>query len=133
MRQVVLAALWTLTGSVALAANVSITCTISSGDTFIGPNMMPAAVDGPWNFTITPEGLQTSWGADCGLMKGVVSLQAVSVSCGGELPGSVATAYERAVQIDRQLGTYSERTKMTDRNGTVVTVKHGICKKRETF
>lgn len=66
-------------------------------------------------------------------MKGQVSAQTVAVSCTADLPGSTQARVERTIQIDRQLGTYSDRATMTNPTWTSVTVRRGTCVKREGF
>jgi len=111
------------------ATDVNITCTVTQATMFIGPNMMRANIDGPWNFIITDAGLQTPWGKECALMKGDISASHVSVSCDGK-----ELSFE--IVIDRKLGTYNQTIRGTTTGKDrmpIVTTKSGTCQKRESF
>ena len=117
----------------ASAADVNITCIESTGQRFIGVNMFPVSLNGPWNFTITEQGLETPWGGHCGLMKGEVSAARVSVSCSGDVAGS-PNQFKKTVEIDRHLGTYRESFELNDpaapQSRSFIS---GTCQRRETF
>ena len=112
----------------ASATEINIACTVTQATTFIGSSMFVDRPDGPWNFTITDEGLRTSLPAPCDLMKGSVSAANVSVAC-------VDETFSYAVKIDRQLGTFNLTLKppVPDPANTHLTSKVGTCQKREAF
>lgn len=131
MRAFVLATALVTATTAASAADVNITCTETGGQVFIGTNMFPPHLSGPWNFTITQQGLKTPWGGNCGLMTGEVTGDRVSVTCAGNVGGG---AFKKTVVIDRQLGTYREDLDLGDSSaGHSQSFASGTCQKRETF
>lgn len=119
------------------AAEIAITCTVSSAERFvrsdgIGESMSDARIGGPWNFTITDDGLRTPWNAPCDLMTGTVTGESVSVSCEGpSYPPS--TRFKKSISIDRQLGTYKETVEIEGGAASGRKWSRGTCTKREKF
>ena len=132
VRRIVLATVLAAAGGTAQAAEVDITCKIARAEDLVNGALVRAPVDGPWNFTITPDGLKTPWGGSCAVMTGEVNSDRVSVSCEKTL--SETTTVKRTVAIDRHLGTYKEYFEVPRGIGPAsIRYSDGVCEKREGF